>query len=70
MEYVPIEIDNIKEEQNILLKIIEYFREKDKELINNKKGKLINKLNNKNMLNLKLNESEKHYNNKNLNYYT
>ena len=47
MEKVPIEINNIKEEEKIFLKIIEYLNEKHKKVINDKKMDLINKLNEK-----------------------
>ena len=59
MEKVPIEINNIKEEEKILLKIIEYLNEKHKKVINDKKSDLINKLKEKKeKLNLELKESK------------
>jgi len=64
MEKVPIEINNIKEEEKIFLKIIEYLNEKYKKVINDKKMDLINKLNEKKeKLNLELKESKDKLNN-------
>ena len=64
MEKVPIEINNIKEEEKIFLKIIEYLNEKHKKVINDKKMDLINKLNEKKeKLNLELKESKDKLNN-------
>ena len=47
MEKSPIEKNNIKEEEKILLKIIEYLNEKHEKVINDKKCNLMNKLNEK-----------------------
>jgi len=64
MEKVPIEINNIKEEEKFFLKIIEYLNEKHKKVINDKKMDLINKLNEKKeKLNLELKESKDKLNN-------
>ena len=44
MENIPIEINNIKEEENILQKIIEYLKQKDYKIIKDKINILSNKL--------------------------
>ena len=55
MEKSLIEINNIKEEEKILLKFIEYLNKKHKKLINDKKCNLMKKLNEKKeKLNLEL----------------
>ena len=65
MENAPIEINNTKEEENIFQKIIEYLKQEDNKINDNKINILLNDLNNnKNLVNLKLSKDIDILNNK------